>query len=114
MEILPIGKNYCLSAPLHWVPKISFILTVSNSPISAISSQPIVYPKVIAFSTTMLLASMLIYELGHRNKSQKPHPTSPLLMNYDFETTLHMTDFSMASSPELHDIHFPENCVIHN
>ena len=52
LEILPIDKNYCLSTTLHCIPKISFIPIVSNSAISAISSQPVVYPKFIAFSTT--------------------------------------------------------------
>ena len=27
---------------------------------------------------------------------------------------LHMTHFSMTSSPELHEIVFPENCIIDN
>ena len=52
LEILPVDKKYCLSTPLHSIGKISFIPTVCISAISAISSQPIVYPKVIAFSTT--------------------------------------------------------------
>ena len=52
LEILQMDKNYCLSTPLHCIPKISFISTASNSAISAISTQPVVYPKFIAFSTT--------------------------------------------------------------
>ena len=47
-----MDNNYCLSTPLHWIPKISFIPTDCNSVIYAISSQPIIYPKVIAFSST--------------------------------------------------------------
>ena len=47
-----MDNNYCLSTPLHRIAKISFIPTVCNSAISAISSQPIVYPKFIVFSTT--------------------------------------------------------------
>ena len=52
LEILAVDKNYCLSTPLHWISKISFIPTVWDSAISAILIQPIVYPNVIAFSTT--------------------------------------------------------------
>lgn len=35
-------------------------------------------------------------------------------LNDDFKINLHMTDFSMASPPELHEIVFPENYVIQN
>ena len=35
-------------------------------------------------------------------------------LNDDFKINLHMTDFSMASPPELHEIVFPKNYVIHN
>ena len=52
LEILAVDKNYCLSTPLHWISKISFIPTVWDSAISAILIQPIVYSKVIVFSTT--------------------------------------------------------------
>ena len=52
LEILLMDKNYCLSTALHWIPKMSSILTVWNSAIFAISSHPIDYPKVIPFSTT--------------------------------------------------------------
>ena len=62
-----IDKNYCLSTPLHCIPKISFISTVSNSAISAISIQPVVYP--------IFLFCLLVL---HWNP-QKLHPTSPFL-----------------------------------
>ena len=67
-----MDKDYCLSTPLHWIPKISFIPTVYTSATSPISSQPIVYPKVITFSKTTqskgILTSMLNSKLGHRKE----------------------------------------------
>ena len=76
-----------------------------------------------------LLTSILNSKLGHRMEYffsiywlwiESLKNLIPLLhfcfkkLNYDFKINLHMEDFSMASSPELHEIVFPENCIIHN
>ena len=72
---------------------------------------------------------MLNFKLGHRKEHffsiywvwiESPKVPIPLLhfcfkkLNHDFEISLHMADFSMASSPELCEIVFPGNCIIHN
>ena len=52
---------------------------------------------------------------------ESPKNPIPLLhfclkkLNHEFNINLlHMPNFSMASSPELYEIVFPENCIIHN
>ena len=48
----PNGQELLLINTFTLDSKMSFILTLCHSAISAISSQPTVYAKVIAFSTT--------------------------------------------------------------
>ena len=47
---------------------------------------------------------------------ENPIPLLPLCvkkLNHDIEINLPMGDISMTSSPELYEIVFPENCIIH-
>ena len=65
-------------------------------------------------------------KLSHRKENffsiywiwiESPKNPIPLLyfflkkLNHDFGINLHMADFSLASSPGLHEIVFPENCI---
>ena len=76
-----------------------------------------------------LLTSMLNSKLGHRKEYffsiywlwiESPRNPIPLLhfclkiLSHNFEINLHIADFSMAISPELHGIVFPENCIIYS
>ena len=76
-----------------------------------------------------LLTSMLNSKLDHRKEHfcsvyyfciEIPKNIILLLhfclkkLNYYSEINLPMADFSMASSPELHEIMFHENCIVNN
>ena len=76
-----------------------------------------------------LLTSMLNSKLDHRKEYfcsvyyfciEIPKNIILLLhfclkkLNYYSEINLPMADFSMASSPELHEIMFHENCIVNN
>ena len=124
LEILLMDNKCCFTTPLYWIPKISFIPTVCN----ICKIKPIVYPMVIALFSTItgskgicivsFYVKYFFLLIGFGLKV--PKNSIPLLhfclkkLNNDFKINLYMVDFSMASSPELHEIVFPENCIIHN
>ena len=86
-----MDKNYCLSTPLHWIPKILFIPTTCNiCKIKPFTQMSLLFQLKQKATEYELLTSMLNSKSAHRKeyffyvmaldwKSQKPHPTSPFL-----------------------------------
>ena len=121
-----MDKNYCLSTPLHsflkyYLSKLSVILQYLQYQVSQLFIQSsLLFQQQQNTREYELLTSMLNSKLGHRKEyfffsihclwiktSQKPIPLLHFCLenlNHDFEINLQMADFSMASSPELHEI----------